>query len=664
MRALRWILVGFVVLLTAGLVTAQQGSRSVEWTSYGGDPGSTKYSPLDQIDKGNVSRLQIAWRRPSVDPSLTPGVTDFTSSNNFRSTPLMVGGVLYSSNGIGLVEAFDPATGKTVWVQEPFRDEPGLGLRGDSARGLAYWSGGADRRLFAIHGEYLVALDPRTGKPVGAFGDRGRVNLRLGLGPRATDYAWTGVPQVCRDVVMVGLGIGGSVSDRPMHAEAVPGVVQAFDVRTGRPRWSFNPIPHPGEIGNDSWENDSWAYSGNANLWSLMSADEEQGLAYLPMTAPTNDMYGGHRLGDNLFANSLVCVKCLTGERVWHYQLVHHDLWDFDLPAAPILADIRVDGRPVKAVVQLTKQAFAFVFDRITGTPVWPIEERPVPASDTPGERTARTQPFPTRPPAFDRQGISEDDLIDFTPELHAEAVALLKHYRIGPLFTPPTLRGDGPDGIRGTIQLPGSVGGADWQGGAFDPETGMLYVPSITGPFTADIIKGDPQKSNLRYVSGTRVWTAGPGFLPLLKPPYGRITAIDLNKGTQAWMVPNGEGPRNHPLLKALNLPWLGNPGRSAPLLTRTLLFVGEGDPVMAALGSRLRPEMNPALVPGAGGKKFRAYDKATGDRLWEIELPTGTTGAPMTYMHQGKQYIVVAVAGSEADSAQFVALSLAGDV
>jgi quinoprotein glucose dehydrogenase len=511
-----------------------------------------------------------------------------------------------------------------------------------------------------IRGEYLIALDPRTGTPLTAFGDKGRVNLRPGLGPRATLYAWTGAPQVCRDVVIVGVGIGGSMSDRPMRKEAAPGVVQAFDVRTGKPRWTFNPIPHPGEVGNETWENDSWSYSGEANLWSLISADEDEGLLYLPMTAPTNDMYGGHRLGDNLFANTLVCVKCLTGERAWHYQIVHHDLWDYDLPGAPILADIRVEGRPIKAVVQLTKQAFAFVFDRVTGKPVWPIEERPVPASDTPGERAARTQPFPTKPPPFDRQGVTIDDLIDFTPELRAEAVELLKHYRIGPLFTPPTVRGDGPDGIRGTIELPGSVGGADWQSGAFDPETGMLYVESITGPFTADIIKGDPKTSNLNYVSGTRAWTAGPENLPLFKPPYGRITAIDLNKGDQVWMVPNGEGPRNHPLLKPLNLPWLGNPGRSAPLVTKTLLFVGEGDPVMSSLGSRLKPEMPASLAPGAGGRKFRAYNKATGAIVWETELPAGTTGAPMTYMFEGKQYVLVAIGSNQPHSAGFIALSL----
>jgi quinoprotein glucose dehydrogenase len=658
---LRSTLPGVAIVLAAAVTGAQQGApKGGEWTRYSGDSGSIKYAPLDQINKDNVKNLGIAWRRPAVDSSISSRNPEFSYSNNFRSTPLMIGGVLYASNGVGLVEAFNPASGKTIWVQEPFPGEPGQGLMGDSARSLAYWTDGTERRLYAVRGEYLVALDLRSGKPVAGFGDGGRVNLRPGLGPSATAYGWTGVPQICRDVVMVGVGIGGGMPDRAVRKEGIPGVVQAFDVRTGKPRWKFNPIPHAGEVGNETWEADSWAVSGNANLWSLMSADEELGLVYLPMTAPTSDMYGGHRLGDNLFSTSLVCVRCLTGERVWHFQTSHHDLWDYDLPAAPILTDIRVDGRPIKAVVQLTKQAFAFVFDRTNGKPVWPIEERPVPQSATPGERTARTQPFPTKPPAFDRQGVSVDDLIDFTPELRAEAVALLKHYRIGPLFTPPTLRGEGPDGIRGTIQLPGSVGGADWQGGAFDPETGLLYIPSITGPFTADIVKGDPKRTNLNYVSGTRAWTPGPQGLPLLKPPYGRITAIDLNRGNQVWTVPNGEGPRNHPLLKPLNLPHLGNPGRAAPLATKTLLFVGEGSNVMAALGERLRPEMNPDLVPGSGGKKFRAYDKATGTTLWEIELPQGTTGAPMTYLFEGKQYVVVAVGGREQNSAEFVALSL----
>jgi quinoprotein glucose dehydrogenase len=659
MRSHAPILVGLGVLLATAFGAAQQGTRGGEWTRYGGDPGSNRYSPVDQINKGNVSQLRVAWRRPAVDPSISSRILDFSHSNNFRATPLMIDGVLYSPNGIGLVEAFDPGTGKTLWTQEPFPDEPAQGLRGDSARGVTYWSDGTERRLFVVRGEYLIALDARTGKALTAFGDTGRVNLRPGLGPRATGYAWTGAPQVCRDVVIVGAGIGGGIMDAPQRKEAPPGNVQAFDVRSGKPRWTFHPIPAPGEVGNETWEAESWAYSGEANLWSLISADEERGLAYLPLTSPTNDMYGGHRLGNNVFGNTLVCVTCLTGERVWHYQIVHHDLWDYDLPAAPILADITVGGTPIKAVVQLTKQAFAFVFDRTSGKPVWPIEERPVPGSDTPGERTSPTQPFPTKPPPFDRQGVSVDDLIDFTPELRTEAIQLVKQYRIGPVFTPPSVRG-GPAGIKGTVQLPGSVGGADWQSGAFDPETGVLYVQSITGPFTADIVKGDPKVSNLNYVSGRRAWTPGPQGLPLLKPPYGRITAIDLNKGDQVWMVPNGEGPRNHPVLKPLNLPPLGNPGRSAPLVTKTLLFVGEGDPIMSSIGSRLLPEMPASLAPGAGGRKFRAYDKATGAILWETELPAGTTGAPMTYMFAGKQYIVVAIGSREAHSAEYVALSL----
>jgi quinoprotein glucose dehydrogenase len=649
-----WVAVA--CLAAVAVAGAQQGSSRGEWTRYGGDAGSTKYAPLDQINKSNVAQLRVAWRRPAVDSIISSREADFRHSNNFRATPLMIDGVLYSPNGIGLVEAFHPGTGKTVWVQEPFADEPDRGLRGDSTRGVAYWTDGRERRLYVIRGEHLIALDARTGTPWSDFGDKGRVNLRPGLGPRAIRYGWTGAPQVCRDVVIVGV----AMTDRPNRKEQAPGNVQAFDVRTGKLRWTFKVIPEFGEVGNETWENDSWAYTGAANLWSLISADEEQGLAYLPLTSPTNDMYGGHRLGDNVFANTLVCVRCLTGERVWHYQIVHHDLWDYDLPSAPILADITVAGRRISAVVQLTKQAFVFVFDRVTGQPVWPIEERAVPGSETPGERTSPTQPFPTRPPPFDRQGVTIDDLIDFTPALRAEAVELVKQWRIGPMFTPPSIRGDGPGSTKGTVQLPGSVGGADWQGGAFDPETGILYVQSITGPFTADLVKGDPKNTNLDYLPGTRAWTPGPQGLPLLKPPYGRITAIDLNTGEHVWMVPNGDGPRHHPLLKPLNLPPLGNPGRSAPLLTRTLLFVGEGDPIMSSLGSRLPPQMPASLAPGAGGRKFRAYDKSTGAVLWETELPSGTTGAPMTYLFQGKQYIVVAVGSREDRSAEFVALSL----
>ena len=646
-RWICWCIALGIVLVANASAQTQNG----EWRSYNGDPGSTKYSPLDQINSANVKNLRIAWRRPAVDPLLSGKDPQLQVPNNFRATPLMVGGVLYSPNGVGLVEAFHPATGKTIWIQEP---PPGPeGLRGNSTRGLAYWRDGADERIFVQRAETLIALNAKTGQPYPDFGVGGAVNLRFGPDNK-TAFSWSGAPQVCRDVVIV----GASMSDSPPRKEAAPGDVRGYDVRTGRLRWTFHVVPRAGEVGADTWKDNSWQYTGHANLWSLISADEALGYAYLPLTSPTSDMYGGHRPGDNLFSDSLVCVECQTGKRVWHYQLVHHDLWDYDLPSAPILADITVNGRSIRSVVQLTKQAFAFVFDRVTGRPVWPIEERAVPQSRTPGEQTSPTQPFPSRPPPFDRQGITVDDLIDFTPELRAAAVDIVKQYVIGPMFTPPSIKGNGPTDTKGTIQMPGSVGGADWQGGAFDPDTGLLYVQSIAGPFVADIIPGNPNETNLRFTRGTREYPPAPLGLPLVKPPYGRVTAIDLNRGEIAWMVPNGDGPRDHPLLKPLNLPPLGNPGRSAPLATKTLLFLGEGDPIMAS-PERTPKSMPLSLAPGAGGRKFRAFDKGTGRVLWETEFPAGTTGAPMTYMFEGKQYVIVAI-GSREHAAEFVALSL----
>ena len=635
-------------------VPAQTGAQGGEWHAYGGDRGSTKYVPLDQINRGNVTRLRIAWRRPAVDAQVMARDPDLKVLNNFRVTPLMVNGVLYSPNGVGLVEAFDPATGQTLWVQEL---SDGQALDGDSTRGLGYWRDGdqqgGQERLFVQRGGQLYALDPKTGKMIRSFGQQGKADLNYARDARGK-HSWSGAPQVCRDVVI----IGSSMSDSYERREDHPGDVRAYDARSGRLRWTFHVVPRAGEFGTDTWQEGSWEQGGAANLWSLISADEQLGIAYLPLSSATSDMYGGHRPGNNLFANTLVAVRCDTGERVWHYQLVHHDLWDYDLPAAPVLANITVGGRAIQAVVQVTKQAFAFVFDRATGEPVWPIEERPVPQSRTPGERTSPTQPFPTRPPPFDRQGVTQDDLIDFTPELRAKAAEILKQYVTGPMFTPPSIRGSGANDTKGTLQMPGSTGGADWQGAAFDPETGLLYVESITGPFVADILPGDPEKTNLRYMRGSRSYAPAVEGLPLFKPPYGRITAIDLNRGEIAWTAANGEGPRNHPLLRDLNLPPLGNPGRSAPLVTKTLLFLGEGDPIMVGL-ARVQPGSSEAIAPGGGGSKFRAYDKATGQVVWETELPAGTTGAPMSYMHEGKQYVVVAVGGRE-HPGELIALAL----
>ena len=650
MTFLRQGALALVGVLAAGAALAQ--TRDGQWRAYGGDNAASHYAPLDQIDKSNVAKLGIAWRRPAVDASILTVVPRLKPDHTFRATPLMIDGVLYSPNGIGFVEAFDAGTGKTVWIEQPFTQGPD-GYRGTSTRGVAYWTDGRDARILVQRSEYLMALNAKTGKPYKDFGDGGRVNLSAGLVPE-TVYTWSGAPLVIGDVVVMGMSPGDTFAAK----EATRSDVRAYDVRTGKLRWQFHVIPQAGESGVETWENESWKYTGHAPVWSLFSADEELGYVYMPVTSSTNDMYGGHRLGDNLFSQSIVCVDAKTGKRVWHYQLTHHDLWDYDPPTAPMLVDITVDGRPIKAVVQLTKQSFAYVFDRVTGKPVWPIEERPVPQSNVPGERTSATQPFPTKPPAFDRQGATVDNLIDFTPQLRAEALEIVKHYTIGPMFTPPTVRDDTPGGNLGTIQLPGSVGGANWGGGAFDPETHLLYVPSATAPFVADIEAGDPAVTDLRYVKGKRMWAPGPRGLPLFKPPYGRISAIDLDKGDIRWQVANGSGPRDNPAIAQLHLPPLGNTGHAVPVLTKTLLFAGEGSNSSAS-AARTPPGMPIEITASQGEPWFRAFDKQTGAVLAEIKLPAGTTGAPITYMHRGKQYIVVAIGGRDQDP-EWVALSL----
>ncbi len=617
------------------------GTENGEWRHYSGDLGATKYSPLDQISKENVARLRVAWRHGQVSEELRAANPQLRVSNNFRATPIMVDGVLYASNGVGLATAIDPESGRTLWTQKA--DEPLLA--GQALRGVAFWGRGADARVLTYRGRFLFALDPKTGEPIPSFGDRGRIDLDRDLGPLGGTYRWNGAPLVVRDVVVMGSEMVSQDSAGKMEGE--PGDVRAYDVRTGKLRWTFRVIPRPGEVGNETWENDSWSYTGAANVWSLMSADEELGYVYLPTSSATNDMFGGHRLGANLFSSSIVCVDVATGKRVWHFQTVHHDLFDYDNPAAPILADITVNGRRIRAIVQVTKQSWAYVLDRVTGAPVWPIDERPAPASTVPGERASATQPVPTRPPAFDRQGISADDLIDFTPELRAEAMEIARNYVMGPVFTPPSIQGEGANDKKGTIQMPGSVGGADWTGAAFDPESGALFVPSMTNPFVANLLPGDPKATNLRYRAGSRALLSGPQGLPLVKPPYGRITALDLNRGEQSWMVPNGDGPRQHPAIRHLNLGPLGHAVRTGVVATKTLLFVTEGD------------QISVRTPPGGGGRKIRAHDKGTGATVWEMTLDAGATGAPMTYLHKGKQYIVVAIGGQN-HPAEFVALSL----
>ncbi|MBL4821764.1 MAG: PQQ-binding-like beta-propeller repeat protein [Gammaproteobacteria bacterium] len=639
-------------LLPASGSLAQFGASNGDWQAYGADQGATKYTPLSRIDATNVNDLRVVWRRPSLDPYYLALNPEQRSSRNYVAAPVIAGGRAYIPNSVGLVEAFDPGTGETLWVQEPIGGAEGL-RGGTATRGVAYWSEGAEARVLVQRSTYLYALDPETGKPIPGFGDNGRVNLQLD-DPQAERYRWGGVPAVIRDVVVVGQAMSDSFSDK----EALRGDVRAFDVRTGELRWVFHVIPQGGEYGSDTWQDRSWSYTGHAPVWSLFSADEELGLVYMPITSSTNDMYGGHRIGDNLFSQSLVAVNAETGERVWHYQMIHHGLWDYDPPAAPILMDINVDGRSIKAVTQITKQGFAFVFNRESGEPVWEIQERAVPQSNTPGEVTSPTQPFPTKPAPFERQGATEDNLIDFTPQLRAEALEIVSNYVTGPLFTPPSVRGENPGDSQGTIQLPGSQGGADVQGAAFDPETGYLYIPSITSPFIADILPGDPDSGTLDYVKGTRRWIAGPRGLPLFKPPYGRITAINMNTGEHVWMVPNGDGPRNNPAIAHLKLGKLGLPGRPSPLLTKTLLFVGEGSGNISR-SSRIPPDMPLEIATNSGGNKFRAYDKFSGGVLWEVELEAGTSGAPVSYLHEGRQYLVVAI-GDRTYAPELVAFAL----
>jgi glucose dehydrogenase len=629
-------LLGF--LSTVSCAASLHAQDANQWGFYSASQGATRYSPLAQIDASNVNRLRVAWRHKQADPAILTANPDFALSNRYMVTPIYVGGLLYVPNGFGLAEAIEPKTGQTVWTQKPLIDGPeGLPSLMIS-KGVAYWGDGNDARILTVRQQHLFALSPKTGEPIGSFGDGGKVDLST----EEFRYKWNGVPVVAGDVVVLGSSM--LEQDSAVYKDGLPGFVRAFDVRTGALRWSFSPVPRAGDPAASSWQDEAWRYSGAGNVWSTFSTDEELGLVYVPTSGVTNDMYGGHRLGNNLYGSSIVALNAKTGERVWHFQTVHHDLFDYDLPAAPVLIDITVAGRPIKALAQVTKHGFLFVLDRATGVPVWPIAERPAPKSTVPGEVTSPTQPHPTKPPPYERQGLTENDLIDFTPELRAEALQIVKRYVIGPPFTPPSVIGT--DKL-GTIQLPGASGGANWNGGAFDPETGMFYVGSRTVAFVADLFAPDPARSDLRYRAGMREIMNGPRGLPLMKPPYGRITAFDLNTGEQAWMVPNGDGPRHHPAIAALNLPPLGDATPSAVIATKTLLFVTQAD------------KSTPRSPANVGGTKFMALDKATGETLWSIDLGVGQNGTPMTYQHQGKQYVVVAV-GSTDYPAELVALAL----
>jgi quinoprotein glucose dehydrogenase len=615
---------------------------NAEWLSYHGDSASTHYSPLDLIDADNVQNLEIAWRWYTINHGPQP---EF----NYEATPLMVDGVLYTTAGRRRdVVAIDPVTGETLWM---YRLDEGArrGPRVNSGRGLAVWrEEGLTRLILITPGYQMLALDPATGKPDPAFGANGIVDLRVNLEDRfevdieAIPAGSTTPPMIVGNVVVVGATFpsGGS----PASRQGAAGNIRGYDVRSGELLWKFHTIPQAGEFGVETWRNDSWQYTGAAGAWSTLSADQERGIVYVPVEAATGDMYGGHRPGDNLFSQSLVALDANTGERLWHFQLVHHDVWDYDPPTGPVLADLVVDGATIPAAIQVTKQGMVYTFNRVTGEPVWPIVEQPVPQNGVPGEQLSPTQPIPTKPAPFERQGLTEDDLIDFTPELKAEALRILEGFTWGPLFTPPSLVDDNNGG---TVFMPGFGGGANWQGVAFDPETNILYIPSTSHPMKVGLGK-DARNTGFDYAMTSRgIVMEGPFGLPLIKPPYGRITAIDMNAGEHLWMMANADTPaaiRNHDKLRGVAIPErTGHGDRGALLLTKSLLFAGEG---AGLYGGQT-----------GGGRMFRAHDKATGAILSEIELPAKQTGLPMTYAIDGVQYIVVPI-GDTGHPGELVAL------
>jgi quinoprotein glucose dehydrogenase len=621
-----------------------------EWRWLNADPQSTRYSPVDHINAGNFKDLKVAWRwKPDIGPA--PPKLGGTAQGNgdpnlaiyrSESTPIMVHGVLFTAaGGQRVVAAIDAASGRQLWLwpgmDENNRDR--YAPRRNAGRGVGYWTDGQDERIFVVTtGFFLVALDAKTGVPVPSFGVNGAVDLMQELNVDFDHLSHIGnssPPMVYGNTVIVPPSLEEGFT--PPSMRNTPGYVMAFDARTGKQKWVFHTVPKPGEPGAETWENASNTYTGNTGVWAPISVDPELGYAYLPVESPTDDYYGGARLGSNLYGNSIVCVDLETGRKIWHYQITHHDIWNYDLPSAPALVEMTIDGRKVKALVQLSKQGFAYVLDRVTGQPVWPFEERPVPGSDVPGEHAWPTQPHPTKPAAFDRQGYVEDDLIDFTPELRGEALKSVKQYRLGPVFTPPSEIK--PDGTKGTWYNPGGTGGALWQGGGFDPDTSTFYIPSKTGPGIISVAH-DPE-SDLRFSRGR----SGPPTvqgLPILKPPYSRMTALDLDTGNFKWVVPVGTTPASvtqNPALKGVDLPNTGGIGLQALLLvTKTLLIAGEG---------------------WEGQPIVRAYDKMSGAVLGEVRIPGKMGSMPMTYMVDGKQYIAFTV-GTATNPAEVVALAL----
>jgi len=695
-RPVALIFAGLTAIL--GVTSGQSRNKDFEWPTYNADLAGSRYRPLDQINASNFGKLEVAWRFKTDSIGNRP---EF----KLEGTPLMVNGVVYATAGTrrGVI-ALDAATGELLWVHGEHEGARGAAApRQLSGRGLAYWSDGTEERiLYVTPGYRLIALDAKTGTPVPSFGEGGAVDLKLD--DDQTFSAWNAAgewvpdltngeiglqsaPVVAKDTVIIGAAFREGMTPRSMRNNK--GYVRGFDVRTGKRLWIFHTIPMKGEVGYETWENGSAEYTGNTGVWTQVSVDEQLGLVYLPVESPTGDYYGGHRPGNNLFGESLVCVDLKTGKRKWHYQLVHHPLWDMDISSAPLLADINVDGKPVKAVALPTKQGFLYVFDRVTGKPVWPMEERPVEKGSVPGEWYSATQPFPTKPPAYSRNGVTPDVLIDFTPAMHDQALTIVSKYHLGPVFTPPTA--GHVDGPLATLTLGTAAGGTNWPGGSYDPETHTVYVFACNACLVPiGLVPAPKDISDMKYISGIagqpvrvargpgensgadsplpsktpppapsatgRPASSGGGFvplsvqgLPLIKPPYGIISAINLDKGEIVWQTAHGDTPdsvRNHAALKGMDIPRTGQSTYNVgTLVTKTLVIAGDGQVTTTPDHPR--------------GAMLRAYDKSSGKEVGAVWMPAPQSGSPMTYMLNGRQYIVVAVSGGNY-SGEYIAFSL----
>jgi quinoprotein glucose dehydrogenase len=684
----------FVVIAGLASVSGQQGGVNLadgtlkgEWPYYTGDVRGTRFSPLDQINASNFNKLEVAWRFKTDNLGSRP---EF----KLEGTPLMVKGVIYTTAGSRrAVVALDARTGEQLWVFNAIREgmRAGGAPRQLSGRGVSFWTDnkGDDRILYVTTGYRLVALNAKNGQPIPAFGRDGIVDMKVGaiygrgqqIDLESGEIGLHSTPTVVGDVILVGSSFKEGMTVKTHNN--TKGMVRAYDVRSGKVLWQFNTIPKPGEFGGDSWEQESWASNGNTGVWAQITVDQEAGIVYLPVETPSSDFYGGHRPGDNLFAESLVAVDLKTGVRKWHFQFIHHGIWDHDMSSAPMLVDLTVDGKPIKAVASPSKQGWLYMFDRLTGKPIWPMPETAVPQSDVPGEKSARTQPIPSKPPAYARTFVKiPDDVIDYTPELRAEGLALLKKYRTDQSPYVPYVLGD-INGVLGALNIGNTGGGTNWPGAGLDPETKIAYLPASNSGVTAgSLVEGPPGYSDIKYLAGVKGaefrLRDGPGFgsaadaprteanaaiagaglpappalnvqgMPVVKPPYGLLSAIDMNKGELMWQTPHGETPdvvRNHPLLKGMTIPKTGQNGAVGLVITRTLVVMG--DPQVTTPPGRAR------------GAMLRAYDKKTGAEVGAVYLPAQQSGSPMTYMVDGKQYIVVAVSGGNY-SGEYIALRL----